>query len=145
MTGGFNKREPTNTARIHWHPPIVEIFTRHQWIGFFELLRGYNVDMARKFAMSLISLTRASATAVVKGLLVEITPESISMITRLPRGLKWRKEDNTNNTLANKSFFLEGEELIEDKIGLDGKAFHIPRIRWVTTSSSIFPMKVDIV
>jgi len=46
MAGGFSKREPTNTARIHQHPPMVEIFTRHQWMGFFENMRGYDDDVA---------------------------------------------------------------------------------------------------
>ena len=32
--------------------------------------------------------------------------------------MQWRKEDKTNNTLAKKSFLLEGEEPIEDKNGV---------------------------
>ena len=71
MTGGFNKREPTNTTRIHQYPPVVEIFTRHQWMGFFERMRGYDDEVARDFALSLIPLTRTHGTAVVKGLSVE--------------------------------------------------------------------------
>ena len=26
--------------------PMVEIFRRHQWLGFFKLLRGYDDDVA---------------------------------------------------------------------------------------------------
>jgi len=68
--------------------------------------------------MSLIPLTRASATVVVKGLSVAITPEVIIRINKLPLRLQWRKKDNTKNTLAKKSFFLEGEEPFEDKNGV---------------------------
>lgn len=87
-------------------------------MGLFELLMGYDDDVAREFAMSIIPLTRASATTVVKGLSVAITPEIISRITTLPLGLQWRKEDKTNNNLANKGFFLEGEEPVEYKNGV---------------------------
>lgn len=108
MTGGFDKREPTSTTRIHQHPPMIESFTRHQWMGFFELLRGYDDDVAREFAMSLIPLARASATTTVRGFSVTITLESIRRITTLPLGLQWRKEDKTNITLGKKGFLLEG-------------------------------------
>ena len=56
MRGGFNKREPTNTLRIHQHPLVVEIFTRHNWMVFFEKMRGYDDEVARDFSLSLIPL-----------------------------------------------------------------------------------------
>jgi len=40
MAGVLNKREPKNTRRIHQYPPVVEIFTRLKWMGFFERMRG---------------------------------------------------------------------------------------------------------
>lgn len=88
---------------------MVEIITRNQWLGLFELLRGYADEIAREFTMSLTTLTRVSVTIVVRGLSVTITLESISRITTLPLGLQWRKEDETRNTICNKKFFLEGE------------------------------------
>jgi len=118
MTGCFNKRDPTTTTKIYQHPLVIEIFTRHQWMGLFELMRGYDDDVAREFAMSLIPLSRASATVVVMGLSVTITPESICRITTHPVGLQWRKEEKTNNNLAKNGFILEGEEPIEDKNGV---------------------------
>lgn len=54
MIGGFKRKELTRTTRIHKHPPMVEIFTRKQWLGFFELIKGYDVHVAREFSMSLI-------------------------------------------------------------------------------------------
>ena len=78
-------------------------------MGFFEKLRGYNDEVAIEFALSLIPLTRTHATIVVKGLSIEITPEIIGIITTLPLGLPWRKEDKGNNQLAKKKLFLEGE------------------------------------
>jgi len=117
MTGGFNKREPTNTTTIQQHPPMVEIFRRHQWMGFFERTRGYDDYVAREFSLSLIPLTRTNSTTMLKGLSVAITLEVISRVTRLPLGLPWRKEDKGNNTLEKKNLFLEGEEPMEEKNG----------------------------
>lgn len=118
MTGGFNIREPTGTTNIHQHPPMVEIFTRHQWLGFFDLLREYDDNIVREFSMSLIPQARFSATIVVRGLSVTITTESISIISTLPLCLQWRKEDKASNTLFKENFLLEYEEPIEDKNGI---------------------------
>ena len=93
MTGGFNKREPTNIVKIHQHPPILEIFTRNNWMGFFEKLRGYDDEVARDFALFPIPLTRTHATTLVKGLSIELTPELINIVTTLPLGVPWSKED----------------------------------------------------
>jgi len=126
MIGGFNKREPINTVRIHQHPPVVEIFTRHNWVGFFEIMRGYDDEVEKYFSLSLIDLTRTHATTVVKFLSVEITPEVTSIITTLPLGLPWRKEDKGNNTLAKKKLFLEGEEAMQDKNGVRRESLPYP-------------------
>ena len=93
MTGGFNRRESINIVRIHQHPPVLEIFTRHNWMGYFEKLRGYDNGVAREFALSLILLTKAHATVVVRGLSIELNPKLISRITTLPLGVPYRKED----------------------------------------------------
>ena len=74
MIGGFNRRDPINNVRIHQHSPILEIFRRHDWMGYFEKLRGYDDEVARDFSLSLIPLTRAHATVVVRGLSIELTP-----------------------------------------------------------------------
>ena len=64
MGGGFNRREPTDTKIIHVQPPIAEILRRHQWLAFFELLKGYDDEITYQFPMALNSHTRASATIV---------------------------------------------------------------------------------
>ena len=73
---------------------MVEIFRRHQWFGFFKPLRGYDDDVAREFAKSLTPQARVSAIVIVRGPLVTIIPKSISIITTLPLGLHWRKEND---------------------------------------------------
>ena len=89
-------------------------------------MRGYDDEVAKDFALSLIPLTGTHATTVVKFLLVEITPEVIGRITTLPLGLPWRKEDNGNNQLAKKKFLLEGEEAMDDKNGVRRESLPYP-------------------
>lgn len=88
-------------------------------MGFFERMRRYDDEVAKDFALSLIPLTRMHVTTMVKGLSVEITPKVISIITTLPLGLSWRKEDKGNNTLLKKKFFLEGRSQWKTKMGLE--------------------------
>jgi len=84
-------------------------------MGYFKKLRGYNDEVARDFALSLIPLTRVHATIVVRGLSIELTPKLINIVTTLPPGVPWRKEDKGDSQIAKRKFFLEGEDPIEDK------------------------------
>lgn len=68
--------------------------------------------------MTLNPQARTSATTVVIGLLNKITPEVISIITTLPQGMPWRKEDKATRTFSKKNFFLRDEYLMEDKNGI---------------------------
>ena len=104
--------------RIHQHPPVLEIFTRHNWMGYFEKLRGYDDEVARDFSLSIITLTRTHVTLVVRGPSIEFSTELISKITTLPVGVRWRKEDKGNSQTAKRKFFLLGEKHIEHKNGV---------------------------
>jgi len=115
MIGGVNRREPINNVRIHQHPHVLEIFTRHNWMGFFEKLSRYDDEVAKGFSLSLIPLTRTHAIVVVRGCSIDLTPEIITRITTLPLGVPYRKEDKGNSQTAKNKFFLEGEEAMEDK------------------------------
>lgn len=53
MGGFFNIREPTDTNRMHEHPIVMEIFPRHEWIGFFEKLNRYDDNITQEFSMAL--------------------------------------------------------------------------------------------
>lgn len=117
MAGGFNKREPSDTKIIHLHPPVVDIFRRHQWLGFFELLNGYDDDITFEFSMALISHIKVSATTVVRGLAISLSPELISKGTTLPLGIKWGEEDKTTSATTKKNFFTTNEKNIEEKNG----------------------------
>ena len=87
-------------------------------MGCFEKLRGYDDEVAKDFALSLIPLTKTHATVVMRGLSIYLTPELINIITTLPLRVSWIKEDKGNSQTAKKKFFLEGEEAMEDKNGV---------------------------
>jgi len=124
MIGGFKKREHTNTVRIHQHPPVVDIFKRHQWKGSFERMRGNDVEVAREFTLSLIPLIRTYAIVVVKGISVVITLELISRITTLTLGYHGEKRIRVTTPLQIKDSFWKETSQWRIKMGLEGKEFH---------------------
>ena len=97
MSGGFNRREPTNTVRIQQHPQVLEIFTRHNWMGFFEKFKGYDDEVAQEFAHSLNPHNKIHGTVIVRGITIDLTPKLISRVTTLPLGIPWRKEDKVDS------------------------------------------------
>ena len=74
--------------------------------------------MAQEFSHSLTPHSRIHATVLVGGLTIDLTPELISRVTKLPLGIPWRKEDKVDSQVAKRKFFLEGEEPTKDKNGV---------------------------
>lgn len=68
MGGEFNKREPSDTKKIHQHALVVDILKRHQWLGFFEFLKGYDDDFSHEFFVELHSQKEDIATTIIRGL-----------------------------------------------------------------------------
>jgi len=66
MIGGFNRREPTNIARIQQHLQILQIFIRHQWMRLFEKFTGYDDEVAQEFAHSLTPHSKIHPNVVVR-------------------------------------------------------------------------------
>jgi len=101
MRGGFNKREHTNIKIIRLHPPMVEIFRNNKWLGFFELLKGFDDELDQECLVSLHSEADYKATIMVRGLVITITPDIISAVTTLPLGFRWNREENFSRTASN--------------------------------------------
>ena len=93
MTGGFMRKEPTNSTRLHAHPQVVDIFTRANSMNLFEKFRGFDEKIAQEFALSLVPHTRTHAIVTFRGLSMEITPKFISRVTTLTLGLPWSKDE----------------------------------------------------
>ena len=81
------QKEPLNLARLHEHPKVVALFTRANWMPFFEKLRGYDEEEMQEFALSLIPHSKTHATVNFRGITMEMTPNFISRVTNLPLGL----------------------------------------------------------
>jgi len=118
MTGGFMRKEPLNSTKLHEHPEMVALFTRANWMPFFERIHGYDEEVAEEFLMSLRPHSKTHATVSFKGLIIELTPKFISRITGLPLGLPWSKEEKPLGLVAKNTFFQPDEHPVEDKNGI---------------------------
>jgi len=112
--------------RIQQQFQVLEIFIRHQWMGFFEKFTGYDDEVAQEFSHYLTPHNRIHATVIVRGLTIDLTPELISRVTTLPLGIPWIKEDKVDCQVVKRKLFLEGEEPTEDKNGVKRDSLPYP-------------------
>jgi len=118
MPGGFMRKEPLNSSKLHEHTEVVAFFTRANWIPLFERIQGYDEEVTEQFLMSLRPHSKTHATVSFRGLTLELTPDFINRITDLPLGLPWSKEEKSLGQVAKKTFLQPEEHLIEDKNGV---------------------------
>jgi len=95
MLGGFMRKEPLNSDQLHEHLEVVALFTKENWMIFFERIHGYDDEVTKEFFMSLRPHSKTHATISFRGLTLEVTPDFIIRITGLPLGLPWSKEEKT--------------------------------------------------
>ena len=86
MTGGFMRKEPLNSVKLHEHPEVVALFIRGNWMPFFERIHGYDEEATEEFLMSLRPHSKTHATVNFRGLTIELTLEFINRIIGLPLG-----------------------------------------------------------
>jgi len=87
MTGGFMRKEPLNSTKLHEHPEVVAIFTRENLMPFLKKLHGYDDEVTEEFILPLNAHSKTHATVSFRGLTIVMTPKFISRITSLPLGL----------------------------------------------------------
>lgn len=83
-------------------------------MNFFEKFRGFNGEIAQEFAHSLVPHSRTHATFTFKGLLMEKTLEFISIVTTVPLGIPWSKDEKPIGQATTRNFFQNNETPIED-------------------------------
>jgi len=105
MTGGFTRKEPLNSTKLHEHPEVVALFTRANRMHFFEKIHGYDEKVTEEFLLSLKPHSKTHATISFRGLTIELIAEFISRITSLPLGLPWSKEEKPLDQVAKTTFF----------------------------------------
>jgi len=55
-----NKSEPTEPSNIYDNPGIVDIFQRSHWLGYFEILVGFDVEISLDFSLNLQNIRNTS-------------------------------------------------------------------------------------
>ena len=126
MIGGFMRKKPTNSTKLHEHPQVVAIFTKANWMPFFKKFRGFDEEVAQEFALSLVPHSRTHATITFIGLSIEITPEFISRVTTLPLGLPWSRDEKPIGQSTKKNFFPKNEHPVEEKNGIRRRSIRYP-------------------
>jgi len=53
MTGGFMRKEPLNSTKLHEQPEVVALLTKANWMPFFEKFHGYDEEVTEEFLLSL--------------------------------------------------------------------------------------------
>lgn len=70
--------------------------------------------------------TKVSATTMVRGLIITISPDIISRVKNLPLRIQWRREDKRENSISKDNFFTAHEKPIEDKDGVRRESLPYP-------------------
>ena len=74
--------------------------------------------ITEEFLRSLKPKSKTLATFNFRGLTLRLTPQLISRVTDLPKGVPWDKEETKLGQKAKKEFFLSEEQFSEDKNGV---------------------------
>ena len=53
MSGGFIRKEPTDSKKLRENPEVVELFTHARWMSFYDNLQGYDDEVAEEFLRAL--------------------------------------------------------------------------------------------
>lgn len=76
--------------------------------------------------MELHSQGEDSSTIVVRGLVISLSPETISIVMTLPLGIQWSKEDKAVSVATRNNFFNQREKYMEDKNGVRRESLPYP-------------------
>jgi len=64
------RKEPLNSTKFHEHPKVVALFTKENWMPFFEKFHGYDEEVTEEFLLSLNPHSKTHATVSYKGLTI---------------------------------------------------------------------------
>ena len=99
------RKEPLNSSKLYENLEVGDLFTRENWISFFDRIQGYDEEVTEEFLMSLRPHSKTHAIVSFRGLTLELTPNFISRIIGLPLELPWSKEEKSLGHVAKKTFF----------------------------------------
>ena len=64
------RKEPLNSTKLHQHPEVVALFTRANWIPFFEKFHGYDEEDIEEFLLFLKPHSKPHSTVSFRGLTI---------------------------------------------------------------------------
>ena len=62
------RKEPLKSSKLYEHPKVVELFTRENWISFFDRIQGCDKEVTERFLMSRRPHSKTHATVSFRGL-----------------------------------------------------------------------------
>ena len=123
---GFKRREPTKTSRVYNNPNIVEVFQKCDWLGYFEIPRGFDEEVSMEFSQNFQNIKEKEYVTTIRGITIRINEASINKVSSLLLGIPLDKEERQEAINANKVFFLPNEKHDEDKNGIKRKILPHP-------------------
>ena len=106
MPGGFIRKGPSDSSKLHEHPEVVDLFTRANWISFFDKIQGHDEEITQEFLMSLRPQSKTHATVSFMDLTLELTPKLIVQLLIYHWGfLGAKKRYHWAKLLRSHSFF----------------------------------------
>lgn len=106
MPGGFIRKEASVSKKLRETPEVVDLFSRAHWITFRDKLQIHDDEITEEFLRSLKPKSKTLATANFRGLTLRLSPQLISRVTDLPKGVPLDKEDRKLGQKSKKEFFL---------------------------------------
>ena len=141
MKGGFMRKKPTNSTKLHQHPQVVAIFTRAKRMNFFEKFQGLMRKLPRNFP-SLQSFTQKHMPLSLLEVFPWRQPLNLS-VGLLPLLLDYLGAEMKNHLdgMSRKTSSKKMNILQKIKMELEGKSYPTLGMRLVTKSSNKFPVR----
>ena len=118
MTMGFVKREPTNHHKLFRNPEVIGILYKLGWIDYFQKLNRFNEEVAMEFATNMKKENDEKSIMEVIGLKINLTEETLILVTWIPKGKRWDKDERESIERDKNTFFKLYETYKEDKNGI---------------------------
>ena len=103
MIGGFVNNDPIDHSKLYRDLKVVNYFEDAGWTRYFHNLDGYHeaLTQLRNFKKDNENI----ASTKVRGVEIKLNQDVMSMVTKLPKGMNWNKDDR-ELAQKDKNYFL---------------------------------------
>ena len=127
MVASFNRMEPTNPSKLYVNPKVNDAFQKSFWLEYFNRNQGFDDGISLEFSHNFQNLEEQEYMTIVKGLQIQINEPMLVIVTRLPMGFPWEKEERKLALYAKRIFLGSYETMEENKNGFKRENFPSPR------------------